>query len=97
VSAFLYGALAAVAATIALGFARDWRAGGDRLLGYFAAAFAVMALNWTAIAAITPTDETRHYLFVPRLVAFGLIIAGIVGRNRRAAVPAKLARTDLRA
>jgi len=79
----LYGALMMAAAVIALLFVRAWRVAGDRLFAYFAAAFAVLAANWIAIALTTPSDETRYFLYLPRLFAFGLIIYGIVDKNRR--------------
>jgi peptidoglycan/LPS O-acetylase OafA/YrhL len=83
VNSFLYGTLSMGAAVIALLFARSWRLTGERLLAYFAAAFAVLAANWVVIAIATPTDETRYFLYLPRLFAFCLIIAGIVDKNRR--------------
>jgi peptidoglycan/LPS O-acetylase OafA/YrhL len=82
-SQFLYGALAMAAAVIALLLLRHWRLSGERLLAFFAAGFAVLAANWVAIAVATPTDETRYFLYLPRLIAFGLIMAGIVDKNRR--------------
>lgn len=81
-NAFFYGALSMGAAVIALLFARARRLNGDRLFTFFAAAFGILAVNWLLIAVTTPTDETRYYLYLPRLVAFGLIIAGIVDKNR---------------
>lgn len=81
-NAFLYGTLAMSAAVIALLFARARRLNGDRLFAFFAAAFAILAANWVLIALTTPSDETRYFLYLPRLFAFGLIIAGIVDKNR---------------
>jgi peptidoglycan/LPS O-acetylase OafA/YrhL len=81
-NAFLYGTLAMAAAVIALLFARVRRLNGDRLFAYFATAFAILSANWVLIALTTPSDETRYYLYLPRLLAFGVIIAGIVDKNR---------------
>jgi hypothetical protein len=36
------------------------------------------------IGIVNPTAESRHYLYVLRLVALLLIIAGIVDKNRSA-------------
>jgi hypothetical protein len=83
VNAFLYGMLAMGAGVIALLFARSWHLTGERLFAYFAAAFAVLCANWVVIAIATPSDETRYFLYLPRLFAFCLIIAGIVDKNRR--------------
>lgn len=82
-SQFLYGATAMAAATIALLLLRQYRLTGERLLAYFAAGFAVYALNAVAIAIVTPSDETRYFLYLPRLLSFGLILAGVIDKNRR--------------
>jgi hypothetical protein len=82
-SQFLLGALVALSIVAALFFVRYWRTSGDRLFGFFAAAFVLMAINWGALAAIAPTHETRHYFYLIRLVAFLLIAIGIVDKNRR--------------
>jgi hypothetical protein len=62
---------------------RYWRVSGDRLFGYFALAFAFMALNWIALSAIDPALEVTHYAYLLRLAAFVLIIVGILDKNRR--------------
>lgn len=80
---FLWGVLAMGSAVVALLFARSWALSRDRLFVWFAAAFLVLALNWVALGVFSPSDETRHFLYVPRLFAFGLIIGGIVDKNRR--------------
>lgn len=80
---FLWGALAMGSAVVALLFARSWALSRDPLFVWFALAFVVLALNWTALGLLSPSDETRHYLYLPRLLAFGLIIGGIVDKNRR--------------
>ena len=78
---YLNGALAAVAAIIGLFFIRFWRLTRDRFFVFFAAAFWIMAANWSAIAWLA-TDETRHYFYLVRLVAFVLILVAIVDKNR---------------
>jgi hypothetical protein len=82
-SQFFLGALVALSTVAALFFARYWRTSRDRLFGFFAAAFVLMAVNWGALAAFAPTEETRHYFYLIRLVAFLLIAFGIVDKNRR--------------
>lgn len=79
---FLLGMLVAFSAAIALLFLKLWRQSRDRLFGFFAAAFAMLAIDWLVHAAINPRHESQHVLFVIRLVAFLLIIAGIVSKNR---------------
>jgi hypothetical protein len=79
---FLFGVLAAFSATIALFFLKFLRESKDRLFGFFSSAFAVLAVDWALHAVVVPRDESQHYSFLVRLVAFLLIIAGIVAKNR---------------
>jgi hypothetical protein len=79
---FAYGVLAAFSATIALFFLKFFRETKDRIFGFFAAAFAVLAVDWLGQGLVIPRHESQHYLFLIRLVAFILIIAGIVAKNR---------------
>ena len=84
------GAIVMASATVGLFFFRFWRQTRDRLFATFALAFWVLAVNWLALA-IVGTSELRPLLYAVRLVAFSLIIAGIVDKNRavrrRAAPP----------
>ncbi len=80
--AFLQGLSAAGAWVGGLFFIRFWRESSDRLFAYFAAAFWLLAVSWTLLGLISPTEETRPYIYAIRLVAFLLIIAGIVDKNR---------------
>jgi hypothetical protein len=80
---FLWGALTMVCAMTAVFFLRYWTVTRDRLLLYFALGFGVFAGHWAGFAIINPSVETRHYLYIVRLIAFLLIIIGIVYNNRR--------------
>jgi hypothetical protein len=80
---FLWGALSLASAMAALFFLRYWSSSRDRLFAFFAVAFAVMGLNWLSLAFIDPGEELRHTLYLLRLLAFVLIIVGIVDKNRR--------------
>lgn len=67
-------------------FARYWTISRDRLFAWFATAFWVLAAQRAAIIWTNPHDilgqEEQHpgfYLF--RLLAFLLIIAGIIDKN----------------
>ena len=81
---FLDGATALACCAIALFFLRFWRETRDRFFALFAAAFWVLAADWVALALVNPTDETRHLFYLARLIAFGLIIAAIIDKNRQA-------------
>jgi hypothetical protein len=80
---FLWGALAMGCATIGLLFLRFWRESLDRLFVFFALGFGALALNWTGLAFSGGHNEARHYYFMIRLLAFVLIIAGIIDKNRK--------------
>ena len=79
---FLWGALAMSSGVAGLYFWRFWIESKDRLFVFFALAFWVLALNWVGLALIDE-PETRHWVYAVRLVAFVLIIAGIIDKNRR--------------
>lgn len=79
---FLLGTLAAFSAAIALFFLKFLRESRDRLYGFFSAAFGVLTFDWIARALLTPRHESQHYMFLIRLLAFLLIIAGIAAKNR---------------
>jgi hypothetical protein len=81
---FLWRALTMGSAAVALFFLRFWIVGRERLFLFFALAFAALSVHWFGLGIVNPTAESRHYLYVLRLVAFLLIIAGIVDRNRSA-------------
>jgi hypothetical protein len=66
---------------VALFFLRFWRTSRDRLFGLFALAFAVMGLNWLALALVRG-EATRYPLFVVRLAAFLIILYAIWDKNR---------------
>ena len=76
------GAICMGSLVIALFFLRFWRKTHDRLFGLFAGAFGLLAVNWIALA-FTSRDETlRTFLYGVRLVAFVMILAAIVDKNR---------------
>ncbi|HEY4187437.1 MAG TPA: DUF5985 family protein [Polyangia bacterium] len=81
-SQFLWGALTLGCLVATLLFARAWRASRDRLFMFLATAFFVLALNWLGLAVLHPLTETRHHVFLLRLLAFVLIIVGIIDKNR---------------
>lgn len=80
----LLGALAMAAWIAGLFFLRFWRASRDRLFVFFALAFWLLAINWLARALIRWEPSAQHEVFLLRLVAFTLIIVGVIDKNRRA-------------
>jgi hypothetical protein len=63
-------------------FLRFWRDTRDRLFGIFAAAFWLLAVQRAALAlTVDPTGE-QVLLYSVRLLAFVLILAAIIDKNR---------------
>jgi hypothetical protein len=81
---FLWGASAAASWTAGLFFLRFWRETRDRFFALFAAAFWCLTLNWIGLALTEPPDEARTLWYLVRLIAFVLIIAAIIDKNRSA-------------
>jgi hypothetical protein len=79
---FLLGALSMACTAAGLFFVRFWLSTRDRLFLYFGLAFWVLAGHWTLIAVLGLSSENRPSLYLPRLLAFGLIIVGIADKNR---------------
>lgn len=80
---FLWGMLAMAHLVAALLLLRFWRVSRDRLFLFFACAFATMGLNWIGLSLIDPALELEHYVYLIRLFAFLLLVAGIADKNRR--------------
>jgi hypothetical protein len=79
---FVFGASAFGCCVIALYFLAAWRQTRDRLFALFSLAFAAFAANRVAITAVDDTGEAEPYIHSIRLLAFALIIAAIVDKNR---------------
>ena len=84
---FFNGVAAAGALGVGLFFFRLWRETRDRFFALFGLAFWVLALSWFLLVWATPASEDRHYFYLGRLVAFLLIIAAIVDKNRSSGRP----------
>ena len=82
VVAFFQAVNATAAFIGCLFFFRFWRDSRDSLFAFFGAAFLLLSLSWTLLALINPSDETQPYIYAIRLVAFLLIILGMVNKNR---------------
>ena len=84
---FLSGITACACCGAAVFFLRFWRDSRDRLFLFFSCAFIFMAANWLVLARSPHLPETVPSAFLPRLLAFLLIIAGIIDKNRRSSGP----------
>jgi hypothetical protein len=80
---FVAGAIVALCGVAALHFWKFYRHTRDRLFAFFALAFATLGVSFLFLAAGDVESEFRPHVFLMRLAAFVLIIAGIVEKNRR--------------
>jgi hypothetical protein len=78
----LAGALVGGYLIATLFFLAFWRDTRDRLFGFFAGAFALLALQRLALAwaVVAQRDTTVYYML--RLAAFLLILVAILDKNR---------------
>jgi hypothetical protein len=81
-ASFLSGATAMGFVVAGVFFWRFWRETADRLFAMFASAMWLLAASSLIVVLVHPAGESRHYLYLIRLVGFGLIIAAIVDKNR---------------
>ena len=83
---FLWGVLTMATAVAALFFLRYWRRSGDRLFAFFALSFALMSANWASHLWVAPDRAPYEFrIYWVRLLAFAIIVIGIIDKNRRSA------------
>ena len=79
---FLSGAITLGFLVAALFFLRFWRRTYDGLFLAFAIAFELLGLGQAVQALANIPQEERSYIYLIRLVAFTIIIAAVVRKNR---------------
>ena len=79
---FLSGVSFANFALIAGFFYRFWIKTKDRFFLMFGLAFAMLAAERAILIVFDVPNETRTYVYLIRLLAFVLIIVGIIQKNR---------------
>ena len=82
-SGFLSGVLACGFWVAGLFFWRFWRSSRDRLFLFFACAFWLMCVERFVLIEWRAALELNPLVYVLRVVAFLLIIVGIVEKNRK--------------
>jgi hypothetical protein len=78
---FLAGGLTACYLLAAVFFFRFWHRTRDRLFIGFALAFALLAIEQTALLIFGITDERGNYVYVLRIIAFLIILYAIIEKN----------------
>lgn len=85
---FLDGVIMAAFCVVGLAFLRFWWRTRDRLFLLFSISFWIMAINRLFLAIMahgqTPPNEHHIVLYVVRLLAFSIILAAILDKNRNA-------------
>ncbi len=84
INGFLLGVIATASLTAGLFFLRFWRDTRDSLFLAFAVAFIIEGLNRSALLLLKHPNEGSPWIYLVRLFAFLIILAGIVNKNRRA-------------
>ena len=79
----LIGGIATAAFIAGLFFLRFWKASRDRFFLLFATAFWLEGAHRVVIYQWAGADEASPLYYLPRLVAYALIIVAIVDKNRR--------------
>jgi len=79
----LVGLIACASLTAALFFLRFWRHTRDRFFIFFALSFAIEGVNRIVLYLFVGPNEEAPVYYLVRLVAYGLIVAAIVDKNRR--------------
>lgn len=83
-NAILVGGIATASLIAGLFFFRFWRTTRDRFFLFFAIAFWIEGAQRFLVFQIVGTDEAQPMYYLPRLVAYALIIIAIVDKNRKA-------------
>lgn len=80
---FLTGVLATSCFVATLFFLRFWRQSRERLFVFFALAFLLQGISRVALVNAQETTEAHTGLYLVRLLAFVLLLIGILDANRK--------------
>ncbi len=78
---FLLGVIATSSITAAIFFLKFWRRTHDSLFLAFAVAFLIEGVNRIAVLEVERPNEGSPWTYVVRLIAFLIILAGILYKN----------------
>lgn len=81
-SALVSGAIIMGNAVVGLFFLKFWSRSGDRLFLIFGLAFWILAMQRVLLAQFAGAPETHVYIYGIRLLAFVMILAAIIDKNR---------------
>ena len=78
----MLGGIAAGSITVSLFFFRFWRSTRDRFFLLFALSFLIEGVNRVVLYESVGLSEDAPVYYVIRLIAYGLILAAIIDKNR---------------
>lgn len=81
---FVAGTLVMASLVIGLRFLKFWKLSKDRFFIWFAIAFWTFGFGWIIRAFDPGVPEHGHWVYLPRLLAFLMLIVAILDKNRRA-------------
>ena len=77
----MLGVIATTSITAAVFFLRFWKRTRDSLFLAFAVAFLIEGVNRIAVLEVERPNEGSPWTYVVRLIAFLIILAGILNKN----------------
>ncbi len=77
----MLGVIATTSITAAVFFLRFWRRTHDSLFLAFAVAFLIEGVNRIAVLEVDRPNEGSPWTYIVRLIAFLIILAGILNKN----------------
>ena len=80
---FLTGGMVIASFLAGLFFLRFWRQTNDRFFLFFAISFWIEGAHRVFLFQYWGHDEATPLAYVPRLIAYGLILVAIVDKNRK--------------
>jgi len=83
--AFLLGVIATTSLAAGVFFLRFWRDTRDSLFLTFGVAFVIEGVNRCALLFVNQANEGATWVYLVRLLAFLLILFGIINKNRSSA------------
>lgn len=83
----LAGGIATASLLAGLFFFRFWRSTRDRFFLFFALSFAIEGVNRFVLYSVAGLDDNSPIYYLIRLVAYGLILAAIIDKNRKPSLP----------
>lgn len=79
----LSGMFVGMGLAVGLFFCRFWQKTRERLFALLALVFLLLSIERCVLAFVPAGHESRHFIFIVRLLAFALLIIGIVDKNRQ--------------